>query len=61
MLGNIIVPKYANIGSLAVDVKTNGTLIKNTLIDLVAAINVMTKETMKLLQLMELKPTPTVL
>lgn len=49
MLGNIIFPKYTYLGSPMVDVKINGTLIKKTLIDLGATINVVTKETMQLL------------
>lgn len=60
-LGNINVPKYTDLRSPIVDVKINGTLIKNTLIDLGAAINVMTKETKQLLQLPNLMPTPIVL
>lgn len=61
MLGNIKFPKYTDLGSLVVDVKINGTLIKNNLIDLGIAINVMTKDTMQLLQLANLRPTQTVL
>jgi len=61
MLGNITVSKYTDPGSPVVDVKINGSLIKNTLIYLGATINVMTKETMHLLQLPNLRPTPTIL
>lgn len=43
MLGNITVPKYTDFGSPVVDVKINGTIIKNNLINLGATINVMTK------------------
>lgn len=47
MLDNLVVPKYADIGSLLVEVQINGTLIKKKLIDLGAMINVMNRETMK--------------
>ena len=45
MLGQVIYPKYLDPGSLVVDVHINGTMIPHTLIDLGAAINVMTKDT----------------
>lgn len=61
MLENITILKYTNPRSPIVDVKINGTLIKNTLIDLGEIINVMTKETMQLLQLVNLRPTPIIL
>lgn len=61
MLRKITVPKYIDPGNPVVDDKINGTLIKNTLIDLGPTINVMTKETMQLLQLVNLQPTQTIL
>ena len=61
MLGRLIPPKYSNLGSPVVSVSINGQFFKNDLIDLGAAINVMTKETMKKLQIEGLRPTPTIL
>jgi len=46
MLGQEICPKYLDPGSPVVDVHINGTIVPHTLIDLGAAINVMTKDTM---------------
>jgi len=46
MLGKLIVPKYLDLGSPLLNVYINKTLIHNTLIDLGASINVMTKYTM---------------
>lgn len=43
ILGSITIPKYTDPSTLVVDVKINETLIKNTLIDLGVAINVMKK------------------
>ena len=51
MLGWIICPKYLDRGSPVVDVHINGTMIPHTLIDLGAAINVLTKDTMLKLNL----------
>ena len=51
MLVQIICPKYLDPGSLIVDFHINGTMVPHTLIDLGAAINVMTKETMLKLNL----------
>jgi hypothetical protein len=42
-------------------VHINGILVPNTLIDLGETINIMTKKTMEQLQLLNLRPTPTVL
>ncbi len=61
MLGKLITPKYFDPGSPVVSVSINGQFVKNALIDLGAAINVMTKETMKKLQIEGLRPTPTIL
>jgi len=56
------VPKYANPGNPVVTIGIHNTLIGNTLIDLGAAINIMTWHTMETLQLGPLlRPTPTVL
>ena len=46
MLGQVICPKYLDPRSPVVDVHINGTIILHTLIDLRAAINVMTRDTM---------------
>ena len=51
MLGQVICPKYLNLGSPVVDVHINGTIIPHTLIDLGAAINVMSRDTMLKLNL----------
>ena len=46
MLGQVICSKYLDLGSPVVDVHINGTIVPHTLIELGAAINVMTKDTM---------------
>jgi len=51
MLGQVIYPKYLDPRSLVVDVKINGTIIPHTLIDLGAAINVITRDTILKLNL----------
>lgn len=51
MLGQVIFLKYLDPGSLVVDVHINDTIVPHTLIDLGAAINVMTKDTMLKLNL----------
>ena len=61
MLGNISIPKYADPGSLVIQVSIGTIIIPNTLVDLGAAINVMTNETKIKLSLEGLRPTPTVL
>jgi hypothetical protein len=54
--------KYANPGNPIVSVTINDVSIGNTLVDLGAAINIMTSNTVELLQLDQfLRPTPTVL
>ena len=54
--------KYANPGNPIVSVTINNVSIGNTLVDLVVAINIMTINTVELLQLSQfLHPTPTVL
>ena len=51
MLGQVICLKYLGLGSPVVDVHINGTMIPHALIDLGAAINVLTKDTMLKLNL----------
>ena len=51
MLGKVIFPNYLGSGSPVLDVHIDGVTVPNTLIDLGAAINVMTKETMLKLSL----------
>ena len=51
MLGKVIFPKYLDPGSPIVDVHIGGVIVPNTLINLGAAINIMTKETMLKLNL----------
>jgi hypothetical protein len=57
MLGNILTTKYSDPGSPIVDVYINNICISNTLIDLGATINFMTKETLEKLQLNNLRQT----
>lgn len=51
MLGQVICPKYLDLGSPVVDVYISGTIFSHTLIDLGVAINVMTKDTILKLNL----------
>eukprot|EP00253_Pinus_taeda_P031891 PITA_31891 len=61
-LGQVIGPKYLDLGSPLVDVHINGSMIPHTLIDLGAAINVMKKYTMLKLNLQgSLRKTTTML
>ena len=53
--------KYANPGNPIVTAYINNIPIPNTLIDQGSAINIMTINTMKELQLSDLKPTQTIL
>ena len=46
MLGKLVIPKYFDLGSLVANVIINGQSIKNVLIDLGVAINIMNKNTM---------------
>ena len=57
MLGKLVIPKYSDLGNLVVNVIINGQSINNALIDLGAAINVMTKDTMKNLNIEGLRTT----
>lgn len=61
MMGNTLSAKYSNPGSPIVKVKINGIYLSNTLIDLGAAINVMTKQTMDRLGITHLRKTSTIL
>lgn len=61
MLGNVVIPKYIDPGSPVVQINVNGQVVKNVLIDLGAAINVMTKHTMDSLNISNIRSTPTVL
>ena len=62
MLGRVIFPKYLDLGSLVVDVHIDGIIVPHTLIDLGAAINVMTKETILKMNLQgSLRNTTTIL
>ena len=51
MLGRVIFLKFLDPGSPVVDVHIDGVIVPNTLIDLGASINFMTKETMLKLNL----------
>jgi hypothetical protein len=61
MLGKVVTTKNTNIDSPIVDVYINNICIPNTLIDLGATINVMTRETKKKLKLTNLHQNGTVL
>ena len=61
MMGNTLAAKYSDPGSLIVKVQINGISLSNTLIDLGAAINVMTKQTMDRLAITNLRQTSTIL
>ena len=53
--------KYRDPGNPTVIVHIDLVSISNTLVDLGAVINIMTSETLKLLGLKNLRPTPTIL
>lgn len=61
MLGNNVLPKYSDPRSPIIGVSIKGSLIKNALIDLGAAINVTTKKTIDDMQLNNIRSIPTVL
>eukprot|EP00253_Pinus_taeda_P035741 PITA_35741 len=61
MMGQITMQKYVDLGSLIVKTHINGIEIPNTLIDLGAAINIMSRQTMEQLKLPKLLFTPTLL
>ena len=60
-MGKIAIQKYVDPGSPIVKTHINGVEIPNTLIDLGAAINIMSKQTMEQLKLPNLLYTPTLL
>jgi hypothetical protein len=61
MLGKLFMTKYVDLGIQVVKVHINNASIHNTLIELGDTINIMTRETMKKLQLTNMRPTPTIL
>ena len=61
MMGKIVIPKYLDPGNPVVKTHINGIEIPNTLIDLGAAINIMSKQIMDKLKLPNLLFTPTLL
>lgn len=61
MLGKVAIPKYFDPCSPVVSIVINGNQIRNVLIDLGEAINVMKREVMKQLEINGLRPTSTVL
>ena len=58
---NTIIEKYVDLGNPMVTISIENFLVPNTLIDLGEAINVMTTETMKHLNMNNIKPTTIVL
>eukprot|EP00253_Pinus_taeda_P008478 PITA_08478 len=61
MMGKITMQKYVDLSSPIVKTHINGVEIPNTLIDLGAAINIMSRQTMEHLKLPNLLFTPTLL
>jgi len=61
MMGKKTIQKYLDSGSPIVKTHINGVEIPNTLIDLGAAINIMSKQTMNQLKHSNLQYTPTLL
>jgi hypothetical protein len=61
MMGKSMPEKYGDSGNPILTVQINGVQIPNVLVDLGAAINVITTETMHALGLRNLKHTPTIL
>lgn len=61
MLGKVVIPNYLDPGSLVVNLIINGQAMKNDLVDLREAINVMSKDTINRLCMEGLRTTPTVL
>lgn len=59
--GQNLAEKYIDLGSLVVSVQINGVCIHNTFIDLGVAIDIMTLETKRQLNLPNIRPTPTIL
>ena len=61
MSTNVSIEKYIALGVPLVTICINKFSIPNTLIDLGAAINVMTMETLRSLNIYNIRPTPTIL
>ena len=61
MMRKMTIQKYLDLGSPVVKIHINGTEIPNTLIDLGAAVNIMSKQVMDSLRLPNLQYTPTLL
>lgn len=61
MVGKITIQKYIDPGSLIVKTHINGIEIPNTLIDIGAIINIMSKQTLNQLELSNLQYTLTLL
>ena len=61
MMGKIAIPKYLDPGNLVAKIHINGIEIQNTLIDLGATINIMSRQIMDKLKLPNLLFTPTLL
>ena len=61
MLGKMTIQKYLDPGSPIIKIHINGTKITNTLIDLGAAINIMSRQVMDTFRLPNLQYTPTLL
>ena len=61
MSANISIEKYIDPGVPLVTISINKFSIPNTLIDLVAVINVMTMERLYRLNIYNIRPTPTIL
>ena len=61
IMGKTLLAKYDDPGNPTVTVQIGHTQIPNVLVDLGAAINVMTIETVRKLGLTNLRPTPTIL
>ncbi|KAH9296646.1 hypothetical protein KI387_044226 [Taxus chinensis] len=61
LAGKLLLPKYRDPGSPVISVSIGNKDVHNVLIDLGAAINVMTVDTLKTLPLMGIQPTNTIL
>jgi len=58
MLGKLIILKKFDLRSLVVNVIINGQSVKNSLIDLDVAIHIVTKDTMKKMNIEGLRTSP---
>jgi hypothetical protein len=61
MSRKIFIPKYTDPESPMVQININGQVVKNVLIDLGVAINVMIKNTMECLKIPTIRSTPIIL